>query len=398
LELPAGFSTHEAAEGYWKATGLFFKNLSYNWSGGMGTAPVVLAKHVEYSSAVPSAPAMQDIHVDGSTNVDEINNTVVDQSVGQAPDVTLGNAVLRNLGFDEKLLKGVSSHGPLRAEDHEAFYQLLEAVGQIGPHQLARFAQENLPAVRDEWQRRIASAENVSQRALAQESLRNAAKGRYGVAPLFNDAASQQGRLFVFDGMARRAVRVEIGTLQDGSENPTAARFGFDHYYEMEVFTDDSQNHPLVFCVRELPPRFPTGDSLHEPVRMTGFYFKAWLYRARGSDSDADPFRSDELAGPIDPARYAPLLIGRAPLRLLVDERSREFSSYVGIGLFLAGFVGICLAAVVFSRSDRRFRRRTWAVDYSLPEGQSLNDLNLAMVETPSTNTAADPTTADERT
>lgn len=380
LELPAGLSTREPADGYLKATGVFFKNLSYSWSGGMGTAPIVLAKNIEYFGAVPCGPTMQDIHVDGWAKLEEIDNPALDEALGHAPDASLGSAVLRNLDFDEELLKEVSGRGPLRAEDHEAFYGLLKAVGQIGPHQLARFAQQNLAAVREEWQRRLKAASDASQRALAQESLRSAAQGRYSVAPLFNDAANQQGRLFVFDGIARRAVRVEVGATQDDKENPTAARFGFDHYYEMEVFTDDSQNHPLVFCVRELPPGFPTGDSLREPVRVAGFFFKAWLYRARGSDSDTEPANHNRLSGPIDPARYAPLLIGRAPVRLPAEERGQAFSSYVGVGLFLAGLVGICVAAVVYGRGDRQFRRRTQAVDFSLPEGQSLNDLNLDVV------------------
>ena len=47
----------------------------------------------------------------------------------------------------------------------------------------------------------------------------------------------------------------------------------------MEVFTEDSQNRPLVFCVRELPPGMPTGGDLREPIRVAGFFFKSWRYR-----------------------------------------------------------------------------------------------------------------------
>lgn len=379
LSLPAGISpNHLPTEGYAKVVGLFFKNLSYDYSGGLGTAPVIVAKTVDVVQGVPSDQSSKDIHMDERpVKVDELNNAAVDQAVGQAPDKSLGNAVLRNLRFDEKLMKVVTSRGPLRAEDHEAFYQLLKAVGQIGPNQLARFAQQNLPAVRDEWQRRLDTADTSAQRSLAQASLRSATQGRYNVAPLFNDAANQQGRLFVFDGIARRALRVEVGTTPIEGESGNAAHFGFDHYYELEVFTDDSQNHPLVFCVRELPPGFPTGDSLREPVRIAGFFFKAWLYRARGIATDDDPSKSDSNAGDVDPARYAPLLIGRAPIRLLPAEQGPALSRYVGVGLFLVGLAGVTVAAVVFGRGDRQFRRRTRAMDYTLPEGQSLNDLQV---------------------
>ena len=203
------------------------------------------------------------------------------------------------------------------------------------------------------------------------------------MTPLFNDARQQQGRLFVFDGTARRVVRVEVGSQSDGGPSDIADRFGFDHYYEMEVFTEDSQNHPLVFCVRELPDGFPIGDSLHEPVRVAGFFFKDWLYRARDAATDDAQDVSDKMVGNVDPSRYAPLLIGRGPLRLPPERGGSSLSPYVGGGLFLLGLAGIWIAAVVYARSDRQFRRRTPAVDLSLPAGQSLNDLNLAAADRP---------------
>ncbi len=371
LDLPPNLSLqNKPSEGYLKASGLFFKNLSYDWKDGLGTAPVIVAKGVEYYGDVLGGPAMLDIHVDEqpATTSDTVNPTI-DQLVGEAPDETLGNAVLSNLGMDVKLLDEVKSRGPLRGEDREAFYQMLKAVGQIGSHQLARFAQQNLPAVRDEWQRRLASADSEPRRSMFQEALRHAAKGRYSVTPLFNDAQHQQGRLFVFDGTARRVVRVEVGSQSDGGPNDIARRFGFDHYYEMEVFTADSQNHPLSFCVRELPDGFPIGDSLYEPVRVAGFFFKDWLFRTRDS------------AG--DDIQYAPLLIGRAPLRLPPEQSGSSLSRYVGVGLFVLGLAGIWIAAVVYARSDRQFRRRTAVADWSLPTGQSLNDLNLAAADRP---------------
>ena len=93
--------------------------------------------------------------------------------------------------------------------------------------------------------------------------IRRADEGRYSVAPLFNEPQQHVGELVVFDGVARRVVRVDVGTRPDGSgPSDVAQRFGFREYYEMEVFTDDSQNYPLVFCVRELPPGLPTGGTL----------------------------------------------------------------------------------------------------------------------------------------
>jgi hypothetical protein len=54
-------------------------------------------------------------------------------------------------------------------------------------------------------------------------------------------------------------------------------RFGLDHYYLIELFTNDSQGNPLTFDVRELPPGFPQTGQLYEPVCIAGFTAALWL-------------------------------------------------------------------------------------------------------------------------
>ncbi len=316
-----------------------------------------------------------------SDEVRALLNPTIEQQLGGSADRSFGKVVLGSLGVDVGLLDQIQGRGPIRAEEREAFYQLLNAAGQIGANQLARIAQQNLPAVREEWERRLAVAKTAPQRLLAHEALRRAAEGRYSVATLFNDAQSQIGRLFVFDGTAKRVTRVEVGAKADGEPSDVARRFNIDHYFEIEVFTEDSQNHPLVFCARDLPEGFPTGDLLHEPVRVAGFFFKDWLYHARGTNSEDPNTEDGNAGGDIDPARFAPLLIGRAPLVLTVEQGGSSLSRYVGVGLFLTGLAGIWIAAVVYARGDRRFRQKTPAIDFSLPAGQSLNELDLAAEE-----------------
>jgi hypothetical protein len=302
---------------------------------------------------------------------------------GKVPDRTFGWELLGNLGMDVGLLDQIQSRGVIRPEEREAFYQMLNAVGEIGASQLARFAQQNLPAVSEEWRQQLKAATNPEQQALAKEVLRKAATGSYSVVPLFNDAPNQIGRLFVFDGTARRVVRVEVGEGSAGGPSDIAERFGIDHYYEMDVFTEDSQNYALVFCFRELPDGFPQGNGLHAPVRVAGFFFKDWRFRARGSNNDEGRNESKSDAADIDPARVAPLLIGRAPLVLQPEQGSSSLSRYVGAGLFLLALGGIWAAALAYARSDRRFRANTPTVDFSLPAGQSLNDLDLRTTELP---------------
>ena len=222
-------------------------------------------------------------------------------TVADEPRVSLGKSILGSLGMDVGLLDGVRSRGQIRGEEREAFYQMLDAVGRIGAHQLARFAQGNLERQRERWYA-AANTPDRSRRALAHEVLRRANDGRYSVAPLFNEPEQNIGQLFTFDGAARRVVRIEVGTRKDGGPSDVVRRFGIDHYYEIEVFTDDSQNYPLVFCVRELPAGLEPGGNQHVPVRIGGFFFKDWLYTARGTFSGAN---GDTAAEGLKPIRAA---------------------------------------------------------------------------------------------
>jgi len=337
-------------------------------------------------------------------------------SEAKEPFVSFGESLLGRLGMDVGLLDNIRSRGRIRSAEREAFYQMLDAAGRIGPQQLVRFAEGNLAAIEEKWRAEERQIENDEtklwlrlmttvgadwsfplnvfalpfedlstferklaglhqRRMLAREVRKRADEGRYSVAPLFNDPDSQIGQLIVVDGAARRVVRVDVGSRPE-AEGPSdvARRFGIDQYYEMEVFTDDSQNYPLVFCVRELPAGFPTGSSIHIPIRVAGFFFKDWLYHPRGSGlGDAAGGRG----------QYAPLLIGRAPLVLAIEHSGKDTSQLVFGVLFVAALGGIWAVAAWFARGDRRFRESVLAERFSLPPGQSLNEINLSPVDEP---------------
>jgi hypothetical protein len=292
-----------------------------------------------------------------------------------------GKAALGSLGMDVGLLDLIQSHGRIRAEEREAFYQLLDAVDHADEQRLIQHARQNLRLVRRDAEYQLPTATTAEQKVLLKEVMRRAQAGSYSVAPLFNDADRQVGRLFVFDGVARRVARVEVGMTSEGKPSDVHRRFGIDHYYEIEIFTDDSQNYPLVFCVRELPAGFPTGGDINVPVRIAGFFFKDWLYRARGS--------AQVESGTMEPGerpQYAPLLIGKAPIVLAAGHGGNERASYVVGALFLLALGAIVAAAAWFARDERLFRQRTPAANFLLPPGQSLNELNLPVPEEPMKN------------
>ncbi len=56
LELPVGFPRGEGLQVPLSVTGFFFKNWSYAWEEGLGTAPVVLARSVDWQPAVRPSP------------------------------------------------------------------------------------------------------------------------------------------------------------------------------------------------------------------------------------------------------------------------------------------------------------------------------------------------------
>jgi hypothetical protein len=332
--------------------------------GSSDPPPIIwLAKEVAW---YPGKPAESN---------EELFQPDVSELFGEKPDPLLGKSILGSLGMDVGQLDLVQSRGRIRPEEREAFYQILGAVAKTNPHTLADLAKTNLIGVHEFWKSRLISEQDNSRRALAREAANRAAHGQYSAAALFNDPQSQIGQLVVVDGAARRVVRVEVGAAADGdSQSDIARRFGLDHYYEIEVFTDDSQNYPLVFCVRELPEGFPTGDSLHVPVRVAGFFFKDWLYRTRGGGEGDKPADLD------DPAQYAPLLIGSAPL-VIAEEKGGGAGRWIGGGLFLLALGAIWATAAWFARGDRQFRERTQAASYSLPIGESLNDLHVPPVD-----------------
>jgi hypothetical protein len=289
------------------------------------------------------------------------------------PYASFGESVLGKHGMDVGLLDDVQNHLPVRAEEREAFYQMLDAAGQIDPSQLILAAQSHLQEYGRAWSRGQ-QASDPQGRLLAQAIVEKAGEGRYSVAPLFNDAENQVGQLFVFDGVARRIARIDVDVTPDGGPSDVFQRFGIHHYYEIEVFTEDSQNRPLVFCVRELPPGLSASSNVDVPVRIAGFFFKSWRYRVRDTAKAQD---TDEVADASSRATIAPLLIGSGPVLLKQEEGTGTIVGLIGGGVVLLSIAGMLAAVWWWDRADRRHHRERFAEEFSLPPGASLDNLQF---------------------
>jgi hypothetical protein len=312
------------------AVGVFFKKLSYRWAEGIGSTPVIVAKRLQ--TTLTQQPVVN------ATPAAEANEPDIDFTT--PPSGSLGRALLTDLGFNTELFADVIDKQRLRGEENEAFYALLGAVGKTPASQLVRLARAGL---NDYAARRLSGAGNtLRDRQVARAIQTELAKSRYSVAPLFIDGAIERGELIVFDANVRRVVRV------DASDSDAAARHGLDHYYELEAFTEDSQNLPIVFVVRELPPGFPVGDAIRQPARLAGFFLKQWAYRGRTRTDEGD-----------DRRQFAPLLVGRAPILLATPE-----STAIGPGTILgiAGVGALTATAValwLLYRRDRQYEATT---------------------------------------
>ncbi len=273
----------------------------------------------------------------GSESPDEPLPIFVTSRVAWYPATLLGD-----LGMDVGLLDDLRP-GRLTSRNRECFYQMLAAVGRAEPGQL------------------LAEAANRLERT---------GKKRFSVVPLFNDPLAQQGRLVLLSGTARQVIRIRVG------DEDIVSRFGIDHYYQVFLFTEDSQGNPLVFCVRDLPDGMPRGENpqFAESVTAAGFFFSKWAYRSR------------ELGdGPTSQAgRQAPLLIGRS---LLWHPRSQPASSpflgAIAAGLFVLALLGVWFALWRYSRSDRQFYEKTIAGRLAPDSAVSLDRIAAGADRTP---------------
>ncbi len=224
----------------------------------------------------------------------------------------------------------------LTAKDREAFYQMLAAVGRAEPGQLLREARRQ-PA--------------------------SSGPDAYSVVPLFNQPQTQVGKLVALSGTAKRIIPIPI------DDADIRERLGIERYYEIYLFTDDSQGNPLVFCVRDLPPGMPTGEGSQfgEDMTIAGFFFKTWAYR-RGSEESSAGVQW----------QLAPLLIGRDPLWAPATPAQLDpTTGVIAGGAFVLVMGGLALLVWLWGRSDRKARTFTIERQLAPQSGIALEQLSL---------------------
>ena len=228
------------------------------------------------------------------------------------PDTPLGNLGMDYGLFDEldsKPLQGRKIPYPtdctLNERNRECFYQELAAVKRaLDPKKFAEIKKLALTQRDEVWDMRDPRHTMTVERQ------------SYPVEALFNDPIAQRGNLFWLTGRARRIVAIPVDAPD------VRARFGIEQYYNIYMFTSDSDDNPLVINVLELPEGVQTGDGAGFGVDLSVpcFMFNTWMYR-----------RADEAKG--HAYQLAPLLF--APKALKYETQKSERSNVISNGILL---------------------------------------------------------------
>ena len=132
----------------------------------------------------------------------------------------------------------------------------------------------------------------LEEEAMKQQTQTQQAETPFNVTDLFNRPHEMRGKPVLLRGTAKRIVPTPV------TDSEVQSLFGIDCYYQIYLFTDQSQGHPLVVCVRSLPEGMPAGDAgdFSETITVAAILYKLWIY--------------ETPEGP----HYAPVLVGRSPV------------------------------------------------------------------------------------
>ncbi|MCL2743729.1 MAG: hypothetical protein FWE67_07755, partial [Planctomycetaceae bacterium] len=252
---------------------------------------------------------------------------------------------LKNIPFSLSLL----SRGELirrafkfTAADKEPFYGMLRAA-------------KNTPKGRIEQEAR----NELQQNPKMQQTKRNLTSA----VLLFNKPAEMQGKPVLLTGTAKRVML----TLVEDEE--VKKLYGIDRYYQIYLFTEDSQSNPLVVCTTSLPEGMPVGSApdYAEIISVGAFPYKLWVYETSKKLEEDENQQDSYKRG------YAPMLVGRCPVwhskpkedaakkKQFGESLPNEVKSGITVTLFVALLcVWIFLRRVKMYRTDSDPPRFNW--------------------------------------
>jgi len=296
------------------------------------------------------------------------------------PDTWLGR-----LGMDVGLLDEVRIVSRFESADREPFYQMLAAVGRTEPGELLEQA---VARFNEDEAKRLEAGEKASEQISD------------SVVPLFNEPDSCRGKLFVLTGKAKSVKKILL------NDPILEQQLGIDHYYQIGLFPNDSQNNPIFFCVSELPEGLPLSadDTYRERLRIAGFFYKKWAYSRLMTDEEKQE-RDAKLAEGASqaeankpPIQLAPLLIGRDAQWLKADDSPASIWWGIAGGIFFALLiVGVWISVWIASKGDKQFYEQTLSRIHAVDEDTSLDEAGLVAETEPDFEAIAAADTSSKR-
>ncbi|MGD9647991.1 MAG: hypothetical protein AB7U73_19925 [Pirellulales bacterium] len=260
------------------------------------------------------------------------------------PDSPLGD-----LGMDYGLFDTVRQKRPLTSEDRTCFYEMLDCLQSADTQQLYDLATERLTPT---------SGGDVARR-------------------LLQKPADEMGKLVFLEGVARRAIRVEV------TDPDVRRRWEVDHYFEVDMIfrdvrvryepakrgegappADNDDTGPLVVTCNllELPRGMPTGDRISEMVRVPAFFFKLWGFQSELADEAGH-----------DHLQYAPLFLASGAE--WIEQPPVRSYTWVFSLLLVVILGGAVLAIWGMNRADRRRREQAAAAREAVADPAFLTQL-----------------------
>lgn len=253
------------------------------------------------------------------------------------PDSLDFHGFLGSIGFDVGSFDLIPS---LRISDvkKKRFDELPPSLQLLSRNEIIQRAFKFTEADRDPFYGLLRAAKQTSSGRIEQEArreLKKEDKTFSSAVRLFNDPAGTRGKPVLLTGTAKRI----LSTLVEDKE--VQKLYGIDKYYQIYLFTKDSQNNPLIVCVTSLPDGMPVGsdDKYAEQITVGAIPYKLWIYESSAKLEGPD----GEVIG--NKPAYAPLLIGRSvnwhPTKkhdrpLAGDLLPSGTASSISLGIFVA--------------------------------------------------------------
>ena len=197
---------------------------------------------------------------------------------------------------------------------------------------------ESHPEEPAEYQRQLDDADRKKRRKLAMYL-------RYREKPtlfptyadvVINDHVAYNGQLMTLRGRVRQIIKSPVDDK---------IRYNLGTLYEIWFCTEDSQAHPTVAICTSLPQELldktrEEGERLDEPVSVTGYFFKMYVYDAQ------------------DTVRFVPMLLAHQ-VEWQPKPAERKLLSAIYVLPFIAALVvGMIYVLWRIKREDRQFQRQ----------------------------------------